>query len=323
MLEIHHIGTHSTVPGWPANGTIEGLLEALSRWELDLRHDLSKDPRFEPHPDRKPFRYPALMAGRRLFDCELGCTRFLNGPPAYPEHPTAVTIGGSFLCVAFTFRLTTDDRDLIGQLDQAIAHNLARPALPQYPIGGSPSDEHPNTTWAGEWTRGAPDQSETQARPLVLWDGSDRRPALQLWQPGAAPRLLRGERLQADFQASESLSILRARAALERWKASEQVYDEAYVIAHPEQGVYLGSAMGLGFWSKLDPVGQDAAVVFKSPRQALDFMQTWEAGAPDGVQLVAVSPDQDGYASIDACVDAGLPAWSASADAERAAEVGA
>ena len=32
-----------------------------------------------------------------------------------------------------------------------------------------------------------------------------------------------------------------------------------FLIVHPHYGVYLGSAMGRGYWSKVDAVGQPAA----------------------------------------------------------------
>jgi len=34
------------------------------------------------------------------------------------------------------------------------------------------------------------------------------------------------------------------------------------VLYNEEMGIYLGSCMGMGFWTKLDSVGQDAVVVF-------------------------------------------------------------
>ena len=37
---------------------------------------------------------------------------------------------------------------------------------------------------------------------------------------------------------------------------------KAIVIFHEEMGVYLGNALGLGFWSMLDPAGQTSAVCF-------------------------------------------------------------
>lgn len=82
------------------------------------------------------------------------------------------------------------------------------------------------------------------------------------------------------------------------------------VIVHPEFGIYLGSCMGLGFWSKLDSAGQDAAVTFPSQQDAEQFMGTWDEGAPQGCQFISVIPDQGGYASVTACVAAGLDAWS-------------
>lgn len=85
----------------------------------------------------------------------------------------------------------------------------------------------------------------------------------------------------------------------------------AVVIFSHEQGVYLGSCMGLGFWSNLDPVGQDAAVTFPDVSAAEGYMASWDCGRPDNVSFVEVVADADGFASIAACQAAGLPAWSA------------
>lgn len=81
------------------------------------------------------------------------------------------------------------------------------------------------------------------------------------------------------------------------------------VICHPEMGVFLGLGLGLAFWSKLDPVGQDHAPAFDNEAQAEEFMASWDNGRPQGATLVAVVPDADGYASVAACVAAGLPGW--------------
>ncbi|HDR9103577.1 TPA: hypothetical protein QDB04_000297 [Burkholderia vietnamiensis] len=83
----------------------------------------------------------------------------------------------------------------------------------------------------------------------------------------------------------------------------------AVVIYDDANGVYLGSAMGLGFWSKLDPVGQPAAVTFSDEEEENAHMATWENGRPDGVRCVQVEADQAGYASVAACMRAGLPEW--------------
>lgn len=83
----------------------------------------------------------------------------------------------------------------------------------------------------------------------------------------------------------------------------------AVVIYHEQDGIYLGSCMGLGFWSKLDPVGQPGAVTFHDDQEAERHMADWECGRPDGVTFVQVAADTDGYASMAACILAGLPAW--------------
>lgn len=85
--------------------------------------------------------------------------------------------------------------------------------------------------------------------------------------------------------------------------------NQAYLITHPERGIYLGSAMGMGFWSKCDPVGQPSAVTFPSREEANQYMASWDGGTPPGIELVAVTPDDGQYASIQACVDAGLEGW--------------
>lgn len=81
------------------------------------------------------------------------------------------------------------------------------------------------------------------------------------------------------------------------------------VIYHPTDGIYLGSCLGMGFWSSLDPVGQPSAVTFPSEAAAEQHMAEWECGRPQGISFVPVEADAAGYASIAACVAAGLPAW--------------
>ena len=81
-----------------------------------------------------------------------------------------------------------------------------------------------------------------------------------------------------------------------------------YVLYSEEWGVYLGSFLGLGFWSKIDPVGQDGACTFENEEQIRDWIATWDGGPPPDWRAVAV-PDV-GYASIEQCVVAGLPAWT-------------
>lgn len=83
----------------------------------------------------------------------------------------------------------------------------------------------------------------------------------------------------------------------------------AVVIVSPIDGIYIGNCMGLGFWTKIDPVGQPAVVTFSSVAEAEEHMSTWECGRPDGISFHEVVPDDGVYASIQACVHAGLEGW--------------
>lgn len=79
------------------------------------------------------------------------------------------------------------------------------------------------------------------------------------------------------------------------------------VIFSPVNGVFLAMAIGLGFWSKLDPLDLDVALAFESESEAREFMGggNW----PSDVTLVTVDIDADGYASMESCTRAGIPPW--------------
>jgi hypothetical protein len=63
------------------------------------------------------------------------------------------------------------------------------------------------------------------------------------------------------------------------------------VITHPEWGIYLGSALGLGFWSMLSSAGQVEAVTFSDESDAIDYIRSWEAGNdPEDYSFVEASP---------------------------------
>jgi len=83
----------------------------------------------------------------------------------------------------------------------------------------------------------------------------------------------------------------------------------ALVIYSETDGVYLGTCLGLAFWSNLDPVGQDSAVAFDDAQEAEAHLATWEGGRPNGIRFVEVDIDADGRAPMLACVRAGLPGW--------------
>lgn len=86
----------------------------------------------------------------------------------------------------------------------------------------------------------------------------------------------------------------------------------AVVIQHDQMGIYLGHCLGLSFWSKLNAAGQISAVVFPNAADAKAHMEGWDGGVPAGaITYPEVEADllNGRYASLDACVRAGLPEW--------------
>lgn len=73
-----------------------------------------------------------------------------------------------------------------------------------------------------------------------------------------------------------------------------------FVITHPQMGVYLGNCMGLGFWSKMDTVGQNAAVTFASVTSAEAHISSWDEGNnPRDYHFRTTIPDLPGnYVSL-------------------------
>ena len=81
----------------------------------------------------------------------------------------------------------------------------------------------------------------------------------------------------------------------------------SYVITHDEWGIYLGSCMGLGFWSRLDPAGQIEAVVFEDPATARTYIRGWdENNDPTDYRFVEVKATYAKYATLADLKAAGL-----------------
>jgi hypothetical protein len=80
------------------------------------------------------------------------------------------------------------------------------------------------------------------------------------------------------------------------------------VIVSEEWGIYLGTAIGLGFWSLLDSVGQEAAVTFENKKEAIEYIRSWdENNDPAAFSFVEVECAADMYATISELTKAGLP----------------
>jgi len=100
--------------------------------------------------------------------------------------------------------------------------------------------------------------------------------------------------------------------------ASNSPAHRAYVIVHPEWGIFLGAALGLAFFSKVETAGQDAAPTFPTREAAETQVKSWEPYDPEYERITyheIIVTDIRGYASIQDCTNAGLPAWKPEATA--------
>lgn len=88
------------------------------------------------------------------------------------------------------------------------------------------------------------------------------------------------------------------------------------ILWSPTMGVYLGHAMGLGFWSKMENLDLKEAITFPDDMAAMDHKKCWPSEYPDVVTKPVEDANNDGYASMEECVAAGVEPWS---DDERAA----
>jgi hypothetical protein len=79
------------------------------------------------------------------------------------------------------------------------------------------------------------------------------------------------------------------------------------LLHHKTMGIYLGSALGFGFWSKLDPCGQDAAWTFESIEQAREAVASWDSPV-ENPMFTHVEVDGE-FATIEQCVAVGLEPW--------------
>jgi hypothetical protein len=87
-------------------------------------------------------------------------------------------------------------------------------------------------------------------------------------------------------------------------KGSENM---SIVITHHEDGIYLGHALGLGFWSLLDTAGQSQAATFESERQAREHVASWvDHNDPDEFDYREVACANEFYATVQELKAAGL-----------------
>lgn len=79
------------------------------------------------------------------------------------------------------------------------------------------------------------------------------------------------------------------------------------VITHEKQGIYVGNALGFGFWSMLDTAGQTEVPTFENERQAREHVASWiDHNDPDDYRYVEVKAQAEMSATADELAAAGL-----------------
>lgn len=87
------------------------------------------------------------------------------------------------------------------------------------------------------------------------------------------------------------------------------------ILHHRKMGIYLGSCLGFGFWSKLDPAGQDAAWTFESIEHARLAIEGWDSQI-ENPMFTHVEVEGE-FATIEQCVAVGLDAWDPNKELEQ------
>jgi len=67
----------------------------------------------------------------------------------------------------------------------------------------------------------------------------------------------------------------------------------AVLISRPDFGIYVGHALGFGFWSLLDTAGQDCAVTFPDTASAIEHINSWD-NPPDNTNFTFHNVDVEG-----------------------------
>ena len=83
---------------------------------------------------------------------------------------------------------------------------------------------------------------------------------------------------------------------------------EKFVIVNDKDGIYVGYAMGFGFWSKLERAGQESVPVFETEADAREHVASWLQGNnPDDYTFEAVEVAfESEHATVKDLFEAGL-----------------
>lgn len=98
-----------------------------------------------------------------------------------------------------------------------------------------------------------------------------------------------------------------------------------YLLTHPEHGIFLGTCAGLGFWSAVDPAGQDEAPTFPTEATIQAHLDSWDEPpvGPERLRYKAheviiprsrINKDGSAYATLADVREAGLEPWDPAHD---------
>ena len=82
-----------------------------------------------------------------------------------------------------------------------------------------------------------------------------------------------------------------------------------YLLMHPEWGIFIGTFLGMGLWSKLDCLGQAYAVTFSSATEALEWAQDSCPVECKKMFTTYLTTKEKSHATIAEIVAAGLEGW--------------
>lgn len=80
------------------------------------------------------------------------------------------------------------------------------------------------------------------------------------------------------------------------------------IIVSKEYGIFIGEQFGFGFWSKIDPVGQDRACTFETKKEAVQFIVSIKE--IQDAKAIEIEIEELPYATLADIAKADLPIWS-------------
>ena len=119
-----------------------------------------------------------------------------------------------------------------------------------------------------------------------------------------------GYTLQDEVISEMASSYLHKRDVDQMIDARRALY-QRYALYTEDKGIFLGMCLGLGFWSKLYPAGQDHAPTCLT-RESAELMRKDLQLPQDTTRILMLHTKDSTYATIEECVAAGVERWDPS-----------